>query len=139
MLNPTDYYSWYKTWDELLQEHICWEGQWGDIDDAKCDFKPKIIGHPYLKCPHCNDVIGYRYINCNMCNIPTSQCLLVYLYGICRTKEDHLCGFAQSALCKNCFIKAKKQMIDMKISHLPKELYEPIFNYIYDNWKSYQK
>lgn len=123
---------WISNWDQLLKEDICWEGKWSNPMESYC----KKNGD---KCEHCDNVPGFGFIPCNMCYKETSQCLLVYLCGICRYKEDHSHGYPDSALCKNCFIKAKKQMIDLRISHFPKALYEPIYKYIDEHWEEFQK
>jgi len=124
-------------WNDILESDVCWEGMWYDICDAECRFKAGDMG---LKvCPWCNDVVGYKMIECGMCHIRESQCKLVRLYGVCRFKEDHACGFPEYVLCKECFINAKKQMIDMRISHFPKVLYEIFYKYLDDNWKEFQE
>lgn len=123
---------WKIDWKSYLKSEYLWKGSWGDLEDLYCRNSDSI-----RDCNSCNNVPGFGFMPCHMCRTPKSQCYSVKFRLLDRFGEGHDHGYYQSVLCRDCFIKAKHQMIDLRINWLPKSLYDIMYKYLHEHWHEF--
>ena len=118
---------------DLLADPICWEGVWSEIPLPTCQ---------KVRCYHCNNNIGYAFVSCLFCQTKISQCNLITLHGICRVREDHMCGYPVAHICTNCFPSLNNMLSNIRLAVLqplvPRSVYEPLKKWIIAHWNFFQ-
>src|SRR3989304_6479446 len=110
--------------DGFLHSHICWEGKWGNEQDAKCKYISKYDGID--KCGLCNSIV--TFFECYNCGVFHSLCLLVKIMIPDVPYAYHLC--------LTCFKQKKQIMIEMCVMNITsvKDIQEPLRKWLDDNW-----
>ena len=119
----------FRSLSDMLESPLFLEGEWSEIPLKKCQ---------KVGCPHCNNVVGFAFVSCLICRKNISQCNLITLHGICRVREDHMCGYPAAHVCMECFPMLNDIITDIRCSALPILIHDPLKSWMLDHWNFFQ-
>lgn len=124
--------------NRVLESKIAWHGSWTNDENLVCKRVKCTVAT--IECACCEDIFGCCKISCDVCNVPTSQCFLVFCFGIGRYECD-VGPFPHHCICVPCFQNIKNDLINRRLGvfGLTKSTHEALNHWINRNWEKFNE